>query len=184
MKFQDVIAKNDFLVLDTETTGLYRGQAEICQIAIINQSGDVMLDTLVKPVKRIPADAIRIHGITNEQVADAPTWADVAPKVMDLIFERDVVIYNAGYDTEMLLSASEIAQVQFRDDYCAYCAMLAYAEFLGDWDDYHGNYRWQKLSTAASIEKVKVVNAHSALGDCLMTLGVIRSMERKGWKRG
>ena len=44
--------------------------------------------------------------------------------------------------------------------------MLEYAKFVGEWNNYHGNYRWQKLEGGD----------HSAAGDCLATLEVIRTM--------
>ena len=80
MDFYETIAARNFCVLDTETTGLK--DAEICQIAIIDHTGEVLFNTLVKPVKPIPSDAVRVHGITNEQVQNAPSWAEVAPKVV------------------------------------------------------------------------------------------------------
>ncbi|WP_374188802.1 exonuclease domain-containing protein, partial [Shewanella morhuae] len=47
--------------------------SEIVEISIIDAvSGEILLDTLVKPVGVIPDDVIAIHGITNEMVADAP----------------------------------------------------------------------------------------------------------------
>ena len=54
--------------------------------------------------------------------------------------------------------------------------MQAYAELHGEWSEEKGRYRWQKLSTAAQQQGVKVENAHRALGDCLMTLGLVRAM--------
>ena len=54
--------------------------------------------------------------------------------------------------------------------------MQAYAEFHGEWAEEKGRYRWQKLSIAAQQQGVTVQNAHRALGDCWMTLGVIRAM--------
>ena len=63
-------------ILDTETTGLY-DDAEIVEISIIDENGGVLLDTLVKPLKPIPAEATAIHGITNEMVATAPTWVAI-----------------------------------------------------------------------------------------------------------
>ena len=57
-----------------------------------------------------------------------------------------------------------------------HCAMQAYAEFRGEWSAEKGQYRWQKLSAAAAQQGVTVTNAHRALGDCLMTLGVVRAM--------
>lgn len=56
-------------------------------------------------------------------------------------------------------------------------ATLPPAEFHGDWNDYHQSYRWQKLTDAVRQMRVTVdAKAHDALGDCLMTLAVIKKM--------
>jgi len=102
MNLIDVIKSGDYLLLDTETTGL-GSDAEICQIAIINSKGETLLDTLVKPVKPIPAEATAIHGITNEDVAEAQPFS--GRQVYDIISGKHVVVYNADYDSEMLYRA-------------------------------------------------------------------------------
>lgn len=51
------------LFIDTETTGL-GDDAEIVEICIIDSHGFILLNTLVKPTKPIPDEAIAIHGIT------------------------------------------------------------------------------------------------------------------------
>jgi DNA polymerase III subunit epsilon len=64
-----------FLLLDTETTGL--DFAEVVEIAIINHNKEVLLNTLVKPLDPIPDEAIAIHGITNEMVETATSFASI-----------------------------------------------------------------------------------------------------------
>lgn len=44
--------------------------------------------------------------------------------------------------------------------------MQWYSQFVGDWNDYYNNYRWQKLPSGD----------HSAIGDCRATLKVIEKM--------
>lgn len=61
--------------------------------------------------------------------------------------------------------------------------MLQYSEYAGEWNAKEGSWKWQKLTTAAFQLGVEVCNAHDALGDVVMTLGVIRalaSMHPKG----
>ncbi len=57
-----------------------------------------------------------------------------------------------------------------------HCAMLQYAEYAGDWDDWHGNYRWHKLEAACRRSGIPDPDApaHSALGDCLRTLALVQ----------
>jgi DNA polymerase-3 subunit epsilon len=175
--FVNMAARGDFLVLDTETTGLRWG--EVCQVAIIDHTGAVRLNTLVQPMEGIPDAAARIHGITGDQVADAPCWREVAPTVKQIIQGRDLVVYNAAYDRKMLHCSAEVLDMD-RIEWLAvarwHCAMLAYAAFWGDWNDYHGNYRWQSLTNACRQQKIEVQAAHSALGDCLMTLELVNKM--------
>jgi DNA polymerase-3 subunit epsilon len=176
--FMQMVSSEPYVILDTETTGLEDG--EIVQIAIVNHRREVLLDTLVKPVNPIPRGAQAIHGISNEMVINAPSWATVRDQVISIITGQNVVIYNATYDRKMMHRSDEYARLP-RTDYKTFatfhCAMLAYAEFWGDWNDYFGSYRWQKLSIAAQQQQIQVVNAHTALGDCLMTWAVIERMK-------
>jgi DNA polymerase III epsilon subunit-like protein len=62
--------------LDTETTGFGK-RAEIVDIAVVDGGGQVLFESLVRPTRRIPAEVIAIHGITNADVKDAPEWGDL-----------------------------------------------------------------------------------------------------------
>lgn len=162
-------------VLDTETTGL-NDQAEIVEISIIDQHGCVLLDTLVKPQRPIPADATDIHGITNAMVSTAPTWPEIHSKVSEIVSGKPLVIYNADYDMRLIAqTARRYGLAPITAD--AHCAMLAYAEFWGEWDHSKNDYRWQRLTAAAEQQGVVMAGqAHRALADVRMTLGVLQAM--------
>lgn len=176
-QFLNMARGNDFLVLDTETTGLTEG--EICQIAVVDTSGKVWFDLLIKTRYPIPKAATMIHGITDDMVADAPTWKDFAPALESFLRGRNVVSYNAIYDRKMMhhsAAVNEMEPIHWKEFSAWWCAMEAYAEFHGDWNSWHGNYRWQKLAVAAAHFNIPQNGAHSALGDCQTTLAVIHSM--------
>jgi DNA polymerase-3 subunit epsilon len=175
--FRNALKGKDFRVLDTETTGLERG--EIVQIAIINSAGEILLNTLVKPVEPIPSDATRIHGITDEMVKDAPSWIDLAPKIKTILEGQLLVVYNAVYDRKMMHQTAErhnLPKVEWKEITTWLCAMEAFAEFYGDYNHYRGSYRWQKLVVAARHCGAWRLDAHDALTDCLMTLDVTKHM--------
>lgn len=162
------LAKPGLLILDTETTGLH-DTAEIVQIAIITASEQVLLDTLVRPTRPIPRDAERIHHISNSRVESAPTFADLMPRLRELLSGKDVVIYNAVYDTRLMEQSAAACGLSyevpiFSGEYA--CAMEMYAQWVGDWSDYWGNYRYQRLPGGD----------HSALGDARACLAVLRRM--------
>lgn len=175
--FRKALTGKEFLILDTETTGLHDG--EIVQIAIINSAGETLLDTLVKPAQAIPDDATRIHGITDDMVKDAPIWPQITGHIESIVSGKELVVYNAVYDRKMMHKSQErhnLPKIEWKEISFFHCAMDAYSEFYGEWNNYHGNYRWQKLLVAAARCRVNVENAHNALGDCLMTLGVVKAM--------
>ena len=170
------------LLLDTETTGL-GDDAEVVELAVIDCAGAVLLDTLVRPSGPVPAEAAAIHGITDAMLADAPTWSEIHDRFCDLVEGRQVVIYSREFDVRVINQTARRYGLQapqgfdlVLDPGSIHCAMQAYAEFRGEWSAEKGRYRWQKLSAAAEQQGVTVTNAHRALGDCLMTLGVVRAM--------
>lgn len=162
--------------LDTETTGLAEHD-EIVNIAIIDHTGRVLLDTLVKPTIAISSGATQIHGIDNERVADAPTFATIKQRVVELTTEKDVVIYNAKFDCRMIHQSGGTLPV---DSSRLHCAMLLYAEFFGQWNGYRKSYRWQTLDDAMRQQELPGVETplHSAIGDCLRTLAIVQHMAR------
>ncbi|WP_416775943.1 exonuclease domain-containing protein [Xenorhabdus budapestensis] len=124
------LLKEDIVILDTETTGL-KSDDEIIEISIINAYGDVLLDTLIKPQKKIPPDETRIHGITNEDVQHKPSWNDIYKKYREIVKGKTVVIYNKSYDTKIIRQTCkkyELPTPRIKSE----CAMLLYAKYYGE----------------------------------------------------
>lgn len=162
------------VVLDTETTGL-DDQAEIVEICIIDLQGKPLLNTRIHPTRPIPAAATDIHGIRDIDVQNAPSWADIHDEFCSIIAGRSVLIYNAEYDVRLLSQTADLHELQV-PTLQSHCAMKLYAYWHGDLQ-HNGNYRWQKLQTAAQQCGIDCSSAHQALADCLMTLGIIRHIE-------
>ncbi len=156
-----------WVILDTETTGLDQ-KAEVIQIGVIDGAGNVLMDNvLLRPVRPIPPDATAIHHITNEMVANAPSFPNVLPALRDAVRGKLLVIYNAQYDLRLLIQSGKARGIGVQLGIEGFaCAMLEYADWVGDWNDYRGNFRWQNLAGGD----------HSALGDVRSTLDIIRKM--------
>ena len=173
----NVIRSGQFLILDTETTGLERG--EVVQIGVIDSSGKTIINTFVKPVEPIPASTTRIHGITNQMVATAPRFGDVIDSLRQALNGQQVIVYNAVYDRKMLHQSAEAAGIEkteWKDISRWWCAMEGFAEVYGEYNSARRSYRWQKLATAARYYGIPLVEEHSALGDCLTTLAICKHM--------
>lgn len=158
---------DSWVILDTVTTGL-GPHAEVVQIGVTNGRGDILMDNvLVRPTVPIEPEAVRVHHISEAMVTNAPSFADVLPRLRDAVRNRLLVIYNADYDLRLLVQSAKAHGVTPDLPHGGYdCAMLRYAEWIGKWNDYHGSFRWQKLEGGD----------HSALGDCAATLAVIEKM--------
>ena len=179
--------KSDYVIIDTETTGLTEYD-EIIEIAIINMRGEVLLDTLVKPTRQIPPEVTEINHITNEMVADAPAWGNVFPKVLDIIFKNKWLAWNSGFDARMLeqtflstgffahATPHHVAQYVSRIHTSHIDAKAVYDQWYGEFDDKRQAFKRQSLTTAAARHGVAISGAHRALADCMMVLAVLQKV--------
>jgi DNA polymerase III subunit epsilon len=162
--------------LDTETTGL-DATAEVVEICIVDIEGAVLLDSLIRPTRAIPADATAIHGITDGMVRGAPTWSDLWPDVERLVSERHVAIYNADFDVQMMRQSHRAHGLSWQlGEDKLWCVMRLYAAFAGQWNERRGEYRWHKLEVAAARCGVRVGTAHRARQDALLARAVLQHM--------
>lgn len=165
--------------LDTETTGLLDVD-EVVEVAVLDTDGTVLLHTLVKPTRAIGEGSRQVHGISDEDVAEAPTFAEIWPQLVEALQDRQIVIYNSGFDMQKLRQSARANGFGIGDQISpqnVHCAMEMYAHFWGDWDSYHESYRWQSLGNAAAQQGVKIPHdLHRARGDAELTRQVFLKM--------
>lgn len=168
--------ENKYIVLDTETTGLNAAEDELLQVSIIDNEGAVLFDSYIKPTQHTEwAEAERIHHITPEMVADAPTIAEVMPEINDILNRYDKIVgYNLKFDKAFLENnGAEFLSTEYAD------VMKMFAPIYGEWNDQRGSYKWQKLTIAADYygyDWSSHENAHNSLGDCFATLHVYKEI--------
>ncbi|HHE9463709.1 TPA: DNA polymerase III subunit epsilon [Haemophilus influenzae 10810] len=102
-----MINHNRQIVLDTETTGMsqlgahYEGHCiiEIGAVELINRryTGN-NFHIYIKPDRPVDPDAIKVHGITDEMLADKPEFKEVAQDFLDYINGAELLIHNAPFD--------------------------------------------------------------------------------------
>ena len=80
------------LFFDLELTGVYNHD-EILSVSIVDGTGRIIMDTLVKPVhKKKWKRTEKIHGITPEMVQDAPHLSDLVPRIKEIFENADILI--------------------------------------------------------------------------------------------
>ena len=90
-----------FIAFDTETTGRYPLESEICEIAAVKFINGEIADTftsLIKPNSPMSEEVIKIHGITNEMVVDAPQAESVIRKFHQFIGQDYLVAHHSPFD--------------------------------------------------------------------------------------
>ena len=96
---------SSYVVLDFETTGFSAEHDEPIQVAAIRYEQFEKIAsfvTFIRPTKPIPANITAFTGITNEDVADAPTVHDVFPELVQFIGEHPIIAHNASFDMKFL----------------------------------------------------------------------------------
>jgi DNA polymerase III subunit epsilon len=152
-----------YYILDTATTGL--DHPEVIELAIIDIHGSMVINQRFKPKASIEAAATKIHGITNEMLVNCPEWNVIANRMENIVNNRTLLIYNEQFDRQAICN-SYTAQYLNYPGMKSECVMQWYSQFIGECTDYRGHYRSQKLPS----------RDHSAIGDCLATLEVIKAM--------
>jgi DNA polymerase III subunit epsilon len=152
------IATTPVAVVDVETTGLYPRRDQIVEVAVIRIEPDqehteMVVSSLVRPTGRVRAT--HIHGLTDEDVADAPRFSEIAAEVMLAVRGCLVVGYNAYFDVAFL--QREFARLGARFDPPFACAMYL-RKMLGFGDIC-------TLVEARSLHGLRATDAHTAADD-------------------
>ncbi|MEQ8675615.1 MAG: 3'-5' exonuclease [Aggregatilineales bacterium] len=170
---QDLL-EGDVVILDFETTGFK--DSEIVQIGAINTQGETLMETLVKPLGKIPRGASQVHGIVDSMVVDAPGFRDLYVDMSVLFAGKKIIAFNSDFEEGIIKSECKRHKLPLMRPREWACAMKSYARFYGTWNPKHNSFKWQSLTNACVQQKITVANAHSALGDCLMTLELMKVM--------
>ncbi len=164
---RSLLTSKDFVVLDSETTGL-SSPVDFVQIAVVSAQRETLFDSLLKPSCRIEPAAKAVHGHTTESLSGAPCFFEVYPDLLDVLYGRKVIVYNASYDRRVW--DESVKRLGARGALAGglpswECAMRQYARFVGERTK-RGGYRNQKLTGGD----------HTALGDALATLRLVERM--------
>lgn len=159
-----VLEDDTVIILDTETTDL---DGEIIELAIIDNQGNTVFNSRIKPQGEMNPKAQDSHGISLEDLQDAPTFPELYEQLKSIIEGKRLITYNFDFDYSHLCRAclgNDLPEIKPLDS--SACAMTWYAQWYGDYSSHWGNYKWQPLYGGD----------HTALGDCLATLESIKRM--------
>ena len=100
------IQETPIAILDFETTGLTPGYDRVVEVCVMRcvpgQAPRIVLDTLVNPLRAVAAT--EIHGITDKNVTNAPTFQELAGDLLEAVSGCVVSTYNVYFDMKFLVS--------------------------------------------------------------------------------
>ena len=147
--------------IDFETTGCVPLVDAAVEVALVRfERGEPVghFASRINPGRPIPPDSTEIHGISDADVADAPSITDVfdRPEVLELLEGAQPGAYNAGFDKLFVPPGVLPHDWPWVDALVAVQALDPYVK---------GKGRYQ-LTTACERHGIELENAHSALADC------------------
>ena len=161
------------VVFDIETTGLSAMNCKITEIGAVKVKDGKVLDrfnTFVDPEVPIPAEIVKLTGITDEMVADAPKYPDAIRAFMEFTGDALLVAHNANFDVGFIRHYADLAEIPFRN---SYMDTLALSRFLNP------DLKNHKLDTLAKHYNLGEFNHHRASDDAEMLANILFHMIEK-----
>src|SRR5215203_603488 len=164
---RSLLSGGELVVLDSETTGL-GNPIDFVEVGVLSSRGEPLFHSLIKPSCPIDPRASRVHGHTAQSLAGERRFFEVYPDLLDVLWSKRVVVYNASYDRRVWDAA--VGRLGAREALAGElapweCAMRAFAAYVGERSK-RGGYKSQKLPGAE----------HTAIGDAQATLRLIERM--------
>ncbi|WP_066627347.1 exonuclease domain-containing protein [Labilibacter marinus] len=175
-----------YTIIDIETTGGNFNNGKITEVAIYLHDGNKVVDefvSLINPEQFIPAYITQLTGITNEMVADAPKFYEVARQIVDITEGTVFVAHNASFDYGFI--KAEFESLGYGFDRETLCTVKLSRKLLPG----HKSY---SLGNICEVFGISNDARHRAAGDALATIelfeillekngGVILPMEGNGF---
>lgn len=166
--------KKNLCIFDIETTGLDVSQDRIVEISILKvtpEGEETELTLRINPEMEISEESISIHGITQEDIKNSPTFKEVAKQIADFIGDADLAGYNSNkFDIPML--AEEFLRVDYHFD-------MRSRKFIDVQNIFH---KMEQRTLAAAYKfycEKDLENAHSAFADVKATYEVFKAQLKK-----
>lgn len=158
------------IVLDTETTGIDPEEGhniiEIGCVELVKRklTGNTWHE-YIKPDREVDAEAIEVHGITNEFLQDKPRFAELAGTFLEFVRGAELIIHNAAFDIGFL--NTELARNGFServDEICTVTDTLLLAR---------KKYPGQRNSLDALCRRYGIDNSHRELHGALLDAEIL-----------
>ncbi len=157
-----------YVILDIETTGGKYNEEGITEIAAYKFDGHEIVDqliTLVNPEKEIQPFVVRLTGINNGMLKNAPKFHEIAKRIVELTEGSIMVAHNANFDYRIL--KTEFRRLGFDFNRETLCTVELTKKLIPDLESY-------SLGKLCKTLCIPVSNRHRAEGDALATVKLFK----------
>ncbi|MFD2567495.1 exonuclease domain-containing protein [Pseudotenacibaculum haliotis] len=157
-----------YAVLDIETTGGKYNEEGITEVAIYRFDGHEVTDqfiSLVNPEKPIQEFVVKLTGISNKMLKNAPKFYEVAKRIVEITDNCTIVAHNAGFDFRVL--NTEFKRLGFEYQKNTLCTVDLSRRLIPDEDSY-------SLGKLCKSLGIPMSNRHRASGDALATVQLFK----------
>ncbi|MCI2228046.1 ribonuclease H-like domain-containing protein [Polaribacter sp. MSW13] len=162
-----------YAILDIETTGGKFNEEGITEIAIYKFDGHAIVDqfiSLVNPEKEIQEFVVKLTGINNKMLRNAPKFYEVAKRIVEITKDCILVAHNTSFDYRIL--RTEYRRLGFDFDRNTLCTVELSQQLILD----QPSYSLGKLTKSLGIP---ITDRHRANGDALATVQLFKLLLEK-----
>jgi DNA polymerase-3 subunit epsilon len=162
--------------IDTETTGRDSAADRLVEVGIVlGHRGQVTerRSWLINPGRPIPKETSAIHGITDDQVANEKSFAEVAGEIVEVLRNAIPAAYNAAFDRGFLLAELERAGVRPAEAPPAMRREVDWIDPLTFARELYKDQQSRSLGDMAARLGIEMVRAHRATDDAEAALQVL-----------
>jgi len=153
-----------YTIIDIETTGGSSRYDKITEIAIFVHDGEKIIDqyvSLINPERSIPYFITNLTGISNEMVADAPKFYEVARKIVEITEGKTFIAHNANFDYHFIRQEFKNLGYTFKRE--VLCTIKLSRKLIPGLRSY-------SLGNLCKDVNISIDNRHRARGDAEATI--------------
>ena len=165
--------KNLYVILDIETTGGKFNEEGVTEIAIYRYDGHSIVDqfiSLVNPEKPIQEFVVKLTGINNKMLVNAPKFYEVAKRIIEITSDCILIAHNTAFDYRIL--RTEFNRLGYEFNRNTLCTVELSQKLILD----QPSYSLGKLTKSLGIP---ITDRHRASGDALATVQLFKLLLEK-----
>jgi len=162
-----------YAILDIETTGGKYNEEGITEIAIYKFDGHQVVDqfiSLVNPERDIQPFVVKLTGINNAMLKNAPKFFEVAKRIIEITEDCVLVAHNASFDNRIL--TTEFRRLGYNYEKQTVCTVELSKKLIPDLPSY-------KLGKLCRSLAIPVTSRHRADGDAMATIQLFKLLLNK-----